>query len=212
MISSEQLNAEEIVPWVAPQLLEDESDTEEDDTKVDIAEHLMAVDAARQEGYTKGLEEGRAEVQDAGAREKAQLISLLQNLQRPLVEFENEVVTEVRRFALELARRVIKRELQSDEQFYLDLVQTLCSEYSLDADTAVVSLHAEDLELLRSHLPSPEESWVPRLVADNALERGSCLVDAGAFFIDAGIDTLMDKIISDLEHSPTDRTGQPIDQ
>jgi len=204
MISSESLNAEEIVPWIAPQLLVDEQlangeEEEEDSGKIELELHQAELEKAREAGFAAGLKQGQAEVQDKGEQEKAHLSQLIEALHRPLLDFDNEVNAELLRFALALTRRMLKREVESDHQYYYDLLQRVCEDYALSSQSATVSMHPEDVLLLNAEPNTEHRSLLPRVIADETLSRGSCLVDAGQFFVNAGIDTLLDKIVAELQ-------------
>jgi len=201
MISSDSVNAEDIVPWIAPQLLVDEqqaNEEEENSGKIELELHLAELEKAREAGFAAGLKQGQAEAQDKGAQEKACLSQLIEELHRPLVEFDNEVNAELLRFAFALTRRVLKREVESDPQYYSTLLRRISEDYALTSQSASVSLHPDDVQLLNSELNNEERATLPRIIADDSLSRGSCLVDAGKFFVNAGIDSLVSNIAADL--------------
>jgi flagellar assembly protein FliH len=161
--------------------------------------------AGHAEGRAAGLEEGRARGRDeafeaAGAR----LGELADAWGRALERFETDrhamtldARDDVIRFAADLAARVTRRAVSVEPDRVRDQVAHAL-ELVLDPTRLVVRVHPEDQPLVEEAMPALSRrlrgGGHAEVVADDSLERGSCVVETSRGTIDASIGAQLDRI------------------
>jgi len=172
-----------------------------------------AAEKGHQEGFTRGLEEGRSKGQQEGTTqaltEMKATIEQLENAWGEAIESFSqqreqmliEARCDVLRLALDIARRVVHRQIEVDETVIEDQIATTLKMLS-GRTAAVVSIHPEDRPHAEQVLPTLIESIRDcddvRLVDDSSVARGGCLVGCGATEIDSTIETQIGRIVETL--------------
>ncbi len=162
------------------------------------------------EGYAAGFAQGEAQateegnrrlddfVQNQGVEAAQHLAALVIGLEARLKQAEQDIAQQVLALACKLARQVVRRELAADPEAVLSVVREALGMLVMDGKPAVVKLHAEDLALLKAPLreefPQPSLHWV----ADAAIARGDCLVEAGGMVIDGSIGRRWGRAVANL--------------
>lgn len=149
------------------------------------------VEAAREEGYQQGRADALAEMSASAEGERRQRLAGLADAvgaaaaavvagrQGAVTVAEVEVVT----LALELAEVLIGRELSLDRPAVADALHRALRLVP-DGEDLVVRLHPDDLAAV-PELPSLVPDRQVRLVPDDTVEPGGCVVDAGPCHVDA---------------------------
>jgi flagellar assembly protein FliH len=144
---------------------------------------------ARAEGSQHGIEEGRKDGYAAGFAEGVKageasladaahcLAAVVATLGGPLTALERPVEEAVVALALEVARCVIGGEVKRSHEFLVQLVRQAIAKVPVEMGTPRVLLNPADLELVRQ-LASEVDLGNARLVGDDAIEAGGCLVVA----------------------------------
>ncbi|WP_312262663.1 FliH/SctL family protein [Candidatus Igneacidithiobacillus taiwanensis] len=134
------------------------------------------------EGFRRGEEEGRRQGEEAAMRlgeaDAAALRSLLLAAREPLQRVDEGVEQALLALALEVARQVIRHELRLRPELLLPLVQEALRSLPTLSASPMLRLHPEDLDLVAARLPDLGAAGV-RLEADETLERGSLVLQAG---------------------------------
>jgi flagellar assembly protein FliH len=179
----------------------------------DLSAPRPAVDAAQmaeaaEQGYQAGFEEGRAAGLAAGLAERDQIVAArraeltqvldgLDGAATALAERERQVTAELEaaatRLAFEIAEAVIGREVALAANPGIDAVNRALA-LAPDAPEVTVRLHPDDA--------AGVEGWTGRavtVVPDPAIERGGCLLDAGAARVDARISSALARVRAALE-------------
>jgi len=161
----------------------------------DVARAAYALGRQRgwQQGVTEGLAQGRqraaqeqtAQAAAVGGELAAHMQPLLAQLQSGLAELEARVAGELVELAVELARQVLRREPGSDPQGLLPAVREALHGLAEGASQIVLHVHPVDAVLLNDHLEDARAGRC-RVLADPALPRGSCRVEADTGVADAG--------------------------
>ncbi len=161
--------------------------------------------AGHAEGLAAGLEEGRATGrEEAFAAAAERLESLADAWEGALARLEADreaMVLDARddviRFAAELAARVTRRAIDVEPRRVVDQVAHALG-LVMDPTRLVVRVHPEDEPLVGEALPGLvrrlRHGAHAELVADDTLERGSCVIETGRGRIDASIGAQLDRI------------------
>lgn len=178
------------------------------------AEREKILHGAREQGHSEGFAKGRADGHAKGrdevlaqtlAERKAQIAAIEKGWTQALQQFASQrdaMMQEARRevitLALEIARRVVKREVEVDRQV---AERQLASVLELLAfpTRLVVRINPRDREVLDRALPSLLARFPlaqhAELVEDPAVEPGGCLVrTGGGGWIDARVQTMVDRV------------------
>jgi flagellar assembly protein FliH len=182
------------------------------------------VEVIRKEAHSRGLEQGRqeglrqaaeqiqkraTEIADKTSRDglsttlpamKSAVQALVIERDRWLAEWESTAV----RLAAAIAERLIKRQLELKPDLAPEMIK---SALQLAAGTPQIRLrvHPDDAALLGEHaaevvraLASAGEA---EIVADPSLTKGGCLIQTNHGTIDARLETLLERIVSELLES-----------
>jgi len=204
MILSDTACATEAVPWDPPELSRfpggvahgaaSDGRTSEAGAVYTEKHWLQKIEEARSAGFDEGFAQGQQAVAENTQKERDQLLQLMAQLQEPIQKINDVIMRELVEFGLTLAKLIVRREISSDGEYFLRQIERIFSATSVDTAGATVRMHPKDVALLEAILAAEKPEKFPELVADNSCPRGSCLVETGNSFIDAGIDTLIERI------------------
>jgi flagellar assembly protein FliH len=163
---------------------------------------------AREEGFKAGYAEGLARAEgaaDAAGREAerriqsamAALIAAAGAFAQRQATAMTDIEDEVAALAFQLATALVGRELAAAENPGRDAVARALGLAPRRVDV-IIRLHPDDAALV----PDPDELAPGRgvtLVADPAVERGGCMLDAGGAHIDAQIGPALERVREALD-------------
>ncbi len=150
---------------------------------------------AEAEGYAKGMENGRAEIQ----RRVARLQEVLDLLERPLRDVNRETLEQLTELSVSVARAVVQQELTLQPSLVCTLVEHALGFIQLDSGRHLrILLNPADVPLLREHLSNwqPDCQW--SLVPDEHLQRGQCLLNTGHSTVDGSVDARLEAVLAQL--------------
>ncbi len=149
------------------------------------------------DGYEKGLAEGQTEVRQRAATFQ----ELIQMLDTPFAELDDEVIEQTAQLAIAIARQIIRRELHTDPGQVVAVVRDALKALPVMARKIRVSLHPDDAVLVREVLSLHDEgddSQIWRIIEDPLLTRGSCKVNSENSTIDATVETRLQRLITEI--------------
>lgn len=153
-----------------------------------------------QAGYQAGLQAGKRDGYAAGqaaAREEAARIGKAANeLDQALQEFDQQVADELLALAVEIARQVVRKEIDARPETILGIVNEALT--YLPHQHAAIHLNPEDASLVRSYLGDVLTHAGHRILEEPALKRGDCLLEAGGSQIDASTATRWRRVVESL--------------
>lgn len=159
-----------------------------------VAELQRIEDQARQEGYQRGLEEGRAEAQREREHKAAQLAQLFDALARPLDDVDSEVERDLAALAVRIARQVVGNAVTRQPEALVPLVRELIAMMPASTRTLSIRLHPADAALLHEALgDNDERGW--RIDEDASVGRGGVRLHSEASDLDASLDARLDAAI-----------------
>jgi flagellar assembly protein FliH len=164
------------------------------------ADAMVREAAAR--GYADGKEEGlkAAEEQTKGYLERLATLAKQAVIDREAMirSAERELAT----LALEVASKVIRREVSCDPTVVLNVVEAALEKVG-STDSVKIVVHPEDAELVREKWAEMKGSvafgpnW--EVVADEWVERGGCLIETKNGTVDSRLEAQIAEIVSAFE-------------
>lgn len=160
------------------------------------ADHLLAEAQTRvaqieQQAYEKGWAEARAKVDEevnAAVEDlRAQLAHTLAELEPLYVLIASRAERDLVKLALEIARKVVHREVTTDSDIVLTLARVALERLHPRA-VATVLLHPEDFEYVNARRQALSSNSSLEIVADTAVGRGGCIIQSEHGDIDARIE------------------------
>ena len=176
----------------------------------DEAEQQALLQQAHDEGHALGLADGRAQerlaaqqrldeyVAGQGREAAERLAQVAQSLQDSLAGMQQAMAQEVLQLACDIARQVVRREVQGNPQAMLPVVREALDMLAAESRPATVRLHPDDWAALEK--PLREEFASPRIEwqADAAVPPGDCLVESAGMQIDGTLDKRWRRAIAAL--------------
>lgn len=153
------------------------------------AEELASLRArAEAEGRAAGIEQAKAELSGRLEAGLDQLDVLLSAMRRPYDDLDDDVIEELGRLAMHIAKQLLRRELKTSPDAIIGVVREAVASLPDDRVGAKVYLNHEDVKLLEelTEGANQERGW--ELLSDPAITRGDCIVHRGASMVDASLD------------------------
>lgn len=159
----------------------------------------------QQAAMEKGLNEARQTFeQEVIERVEAEVSSVRENLVQTIAQvsaLETEITSKIERelleFALEIAKKVVGREVTIDREVALTLVKISLAK--LHSRTfAQIYLNPQDLAFVEAHRDRLNFQGSLELIEDNSVSPGGCLVRTETGDIDARIESQFDEIAHGL--------------
>ncbi len=149
------------------------------------------------DGYEKGLAEGEAEI-----RQQAETFqSLIQILDTPFADLDEQVVEQTAQLAIAIARQIIRRELHTDPGQVVAVVREALKALPVMSRKIRVFLHPEDAMLVREVLSlhdEGDESQTWKVIEEPLLSRGGCKITSENSTIDATVETRLQRLITEI--------------
>lgn len=158
--------------------------------KPNTVRHLEALEQqAREEGFARGLADGKAVAATQLAQHVGYLTAMLDALSRPLDDVDAQVETELAHLAMAVARQLIRRELKTTPTEVIGAVREALAGLPSMAREVRVSVHPDDAELIRTHLGDATSGRSWQLLEDPMISRGGCLVLSEHSRVDARVES-----------------------
>jgi flagellar assembly protein FliH len=153
---------------------------------------------AREEGFQRGLREGR----EAGAREFLEHIrhldQLVQALDKPFTQLDEAVEEQLAQLAMLVAKQLVRRELKTEPDQVIGVVREALAVLPLSARDVRLALHPEDAAMVREALSLEAGAHAITLVDDPVQSRGGCRVIAEASQVDATVESRLNAVIANV--------------
>jgi flagellar assembly protein FliH len=158
------------------------------------------VQAARQQGYQDGYRDGMAAL-DAFKHSFAQQISaqvgqVVKSFDTELQALEGDMAQSVARIAVELARQVVRSELEQRPELIARVAHDAVEALQLSARHVRVRVHPDDFPLVQDGAGSELQAREAQLIPDAEVARGGVKVDADIASVDATIGARWQQAVS----------------
>jgi flagellar assembly protein FliH len=169
-----------------------------------LQEARLKVSEIEKEAYEKGFSEGQRSGAEVGEKMAEALLKQYAASLEALNKLRKELFAtserEVIRLSLEIARKIIKREVAIDEELILTLVRVALARVA-DQALITVRVNPKDCHFIERHraagLAGPESGAVSesvKLVEDPLIPRGGCIIETESGTIDARIEEQLREI------------------
>jgi flagellar assembly protein FliH len=162
------------------------------------ARHLAALQtqhqAAREEAYRNGYNDGAAMARDSAAAELDRAARFVETLHAELVRTRREWFEAYERQMVELVCRALEQILGDRPSAAEPVGRALAAAFARleETDRVTVRCHPQDLKLIREHRDSqansPAGSLQIKWVADEDIRPGGCLVETSLGVVDARVE------------------------
>ena len=149
--------------------------------------------AARQAGYQDGYRDGLVALegfkQSFASQATSQIGALLKSFDAQLDRLDAELAQAAARTAVQLARQVLRAELQAHPELVARVAAEAINNVLLSARHITVHVHPLDLPLVAEGAEEALQARGARLLASTTVERGGVLVESDVGAVDARIAT-----------------------
>ncbi len=162
--------------------------------------------AMTREALARGYADGKAEGLKAAEEQcKGYLERLAALAKQAVVDRESMIRSaeqELATLALEVASKVIRREVACDPSIVLSVVEAALEKVGA-TDSVRIVVHSEDADLVREKWAELKgavafgANW--EIVSDDRMERGGCIVETKSGMVDSRIEAQMAEIVSAFE-------------
>ncbi len=191
--------------WELPTVTDTEQQTKTEsvaETERATAQELEAIqEQAYAEGFALGQKEGAAAKQQALQEKIDQLQALIQMLETPLNDLDDDIVAQLAALAMTVARQVVRRELKTDEGEIVAVVREAISALPASSQKIVLHLHPDDVERVKqafAMVSDNDEGLRWKIVDDPLLSRGGCIINSENSRIDATVEARLNRVIATL--------------
>ncbi|MCW5654306.1 flagellar assembly protein FliH [Hydrogenophaga sp.] len=161
---------------------------------------------AHAEGFMRGRDAGAQEVRDAleaTLRKTAEetgvrMALLLRNSREQLKKSEEQISRHILELACDIARQVVRRELQGDPAPLKPVIAEALAQLIEDSQPATVRMHPGDLTLMKGALQETLGNPPPEFVADPEVSPGGCLIESASMTVDATIEKRWARSVGNL--------------
>ena len=144
---------------------------------------------AYEQGYAAGQTAALAAIEERLEETKAAYQDSIVRLVRMREELLGQCEQEIVRLVLEVAKKVVQREVSIDREVVLALIKVALSRVSSNTPVTV-RVHRDDYQFLetRRHEFLSGENGVVNLVQDRSISRGGCLIETEFGQVDARLE------------------------
>jgi len=153
---------------------------------------------AFERGRQQGFHEGQQEAQRQKAQHARQLDRVLDELRGRFAELESNAADAVLDLAIEIARQVVRREIEIQRDAVLPVVREAVSAIIDEQTHPRVHLHPDDLWLIQADLDTDGLYQGCRFVPDASIARGGCRVETAQSEVDATLATRWRRVLGAL--------------
>ena len=152
-------------------------------------------EAAAKEGYQDGLSQARADLEDV----KNAITSFLSAKQ----EVFEYIAPDIMEISVEIAQKIIKKELQQDPSIILDNIMEILKGLSKEETKITLRVNPVQVSLLKAEIPDVMNNIGLEakvlIVPDETIMEGGCMVTTTNVVIDATIETQLSVISEALK-------------
>lgn len=151
--------------------------------------------SAFEEGYRKGLEQASSDI------EKFKL-NINQFMGAPKEVFEY-VAPDILEISIDIAKKIIKKEVESDPQILVDTIIDVLKTVSKNEPKINIRVNPQSAEFIKDTLPTVTYQYgieaKINIISDPSVEIGGCVFQTNNGIVDASIDTQLEIIKKALE-------------
>ena len=164
----------------------------------------------REQAYAQGFAQGRAHAlveadhrigefaRGQGQVTAQRLAGLLAMAQAQLEQSRQTMAQGVLELACEIARQVLRHELSVNPNVLQPVIREALAVLMADSRPVTIRLCGADLEVMRDALNAEFESSGLAVVADSAIQPGSCVIESAGTVVDGTLQTRWRRVVANL--------------
>ncbi|MBI5924060.1 MAG: hypothetical protein HY836_00505 [Aquabacterium sp.] len=164
---------------------------------------------ARQTGYQDGYRNGLAALESYKQTQAAQMAAymsdqvgaLASDFHHRLESLEQQLAGRIAGVALELARQVVRSELQQNPEVVVDVAEQALTTLLASARQIVLRLNPDDHGLAQAQLTEVLAARGARMVPDASITRGGCIVESDIAVVDASVEARWERAAASMGHN-----------
>ncbi len=193
--------------WELPALLEKE-EVDEEARLVEQLPTLDEIEKIRADAYEEGLKAGKKQGISNGLKEgekkaekltQQKISALVNGFSQPLKEQDDRLEKVLLDMTLQLSKAIIRRELCIDSDAVNKTILAVFDYVEAEEGKFRIQLNPADVKgvahFLEKEYPG-ETSY--QLIADNQVSQGGCIIRSDAHYVDAQIETQIDKMLDEV--------------
>lgn len=147
-------------------------------------------DAAALEGYKAGLEQVKEDLQ--------QIKNALVDFSKAKQEVFEYIAPDILEISIDIARKIVKKEIEQDPQIVLDSILEVLKTISRDETKIVIKVNPSQVALTKENMPEIISSLgmdiKTNVVGDDTISTGGCVVQTNNGIVDATVETQLEII------------------
>jgi len=157
---------------------------------------------AYQQAYDEGYAKGFAEGQEKGKQSLEGLLAVInktaEQIEKPLQQLDDRVLEQMYELVVAITRQLIRREMKTEPGEIVAVVREAISLLPVNENRINISLHPDDVALLKELFQSNNEADHWHFIDDIGLQRGDCKITTEFSTIDASLETRLFSIVNKL--------------
>ena len=176
-----------------------------------VAEAEQQADAVRLAAYEDGYEDGLRKLDEANAALEHELAELQQEADQQIAEFWRRIEPELLRLSVDIAGKIVHREIAANEDFVLSTVKAAL--YQLrEREHLKLRLNPSDCETARQHkedlIGAVEGIRSIEVIEDRRVDQGGCLIESPNGQLDGRIETQLKEVEKALLEASQDGSDE----
>ena len=151
--------------------------------------------SAFEEGYRLGLEKANADLENF----RNEFVHFM-NARKDVFEY---IAPDILEISVDIARTIIKKELESDPQVLLNTIIDVLKTVSKNESKIVIKVHPHSVQFIKDTLPNITYEYgidtKINILADPSIDNGGCVLQTNNGIVDASINTQLEIIKKALE-------------
>jgi flagellar biosynthesis/type III secretory pathway protein FliH len=160
-------------------------------------EKKTILEQAYQEGYKKGIEEGRSVGKAEYGQQSQELLATIGQAIKEKNEILNQSKSEILNLSLQIAQQIIKSEISLNPAVCMNIIAEALNKIT-DKDRVIIRVNRADLDYVKSNSGklSKQIGDVKNLIIqeDYRVEQGGCIIETNLGYIDSTVTTKLDSI------------------
>lgn len=146
--------------------------------------------SAFEEGYRLGLEKANADLENF----RNEFVCFM-NARKDVFEY---IAPDILEISVDIARTIIKKELESDPQVLLNTIIDVLKKVSKNESKIVIKVHPHSAQFIKDTLPNITYEYgidtKINILADPSIDNGGCVLQTNNGIVDASINTQLEII------------------
>lgn len=151
--------------------------------------------SAFEEGYRKGIEQAREELDEFRSEFKS-----FMNAKKDVFEF---IAPDILEISVDIAKRIIKKEVEQDPQVLINTIIDVLKTVSKNEPKINIRVKPQAVQFIKDTIPDISYQYgidsKVNIIADPSIEEGGCIFQTNNGIVDASIDTQLEIIKKALE-------------